>query len=182
MDTQVGKIFDKLTELELWDNTIVIFASDHGYHLGEHAWWNKVTVFEQGARAPFIAWVPGKTSPGTRTSSLIEFVDLYPTLAELCGLNPPHALDGKSFAPILNNPNHPGKTAAYTQVVRGQLMGRSVRTEQWRYTEWDFGREGIELYAHPQDPKEYHNLANKADLAGIQQKLKALLDKNFTAK
>jgi len=181
MDAQVGKILDKLTELDLWDNTIVIFASDHGYHLGEHAWWNKVTVFEQGARSPLIAWVPGITKAGTSTSSLIEFIDLYPTLADLCELDLPHEMDGESFAPILKDPKHPGKTTAYTQVVRGPLMGRSVRTDQWRYTEWDFGREGKELYAHPQDPIEYHNLADKPDLAKIQQHLKILLNSNFPA-
>ena len=178
-DTQIGKLFKVMDRLKLWDNTIVIMIGDHGYHLGEHGWWNKVTVFDLGARAPMMMWVPGEREMGQATNSVVELLDLYPTLIDYCELEAPHALSGASLRTVLEAPAKEILKPAYTQVSRGQLMGRSVRTDQWRYTEWDFGREGIELYAHPQDKKEYHNLADKPDLKGIQQTLKALLESKF---
>ena len=160
-DAQVGKLMDRLDQLELWDSTIVIIMGDHGYHLGEHDWWNKVTVFEDGARAPMLIWVPDALGMGKPTDSLMEFIDLYPTLVDYAGLAPPHKLSGASLRPVLEDPNASVKEAAYTQVTRGpKVMGRSVRTRRWRYTEWGEGKHGVELYDHSKDSGEYYNLSS----------------------
>jgi iduronate 2-sulfatase len=107
----------------------------------------------------------------------VEFVDIYPTLAELCGLDAPAGLQGRSFVPLLDNPRIQWKEAAYTQVQRGQNTGYSVRTERWRYTEWDEGRSGIELYDHRNDPGEYHNVAGDPKHSVLVNQLKGLLRK-----
>lgn len=96
MDAQLGKVFSAMDELDLWDNTIVILIGDHGHHLGEHDWWNKVTVYELGARAPMAVWVPGAKGMGHSTNAIVEFVDLYPTLLDLAGLDSPHEMSGIS--------------------------------------------------------------------------------------
>jgi uncharacterized sulfatase len=159
-DAQIGKVFDAMDRLKLWENTIVVLIGDHGYHLGEHDWWNKVTVYELGSRAPMIVWVPGAKGLGKRTEALIEFVDFYPTLIDYAGLKAPHELSGTSFRNVMDHPDLPGKEAAYTQVNRNGTVGRSVRTQRWRYTEWgQEGKDGVELYDHQNDPGEYHNLA-----------------------
>ena len=159
---------------------MVVLIGDHGYHLGEHEWWNKVTVFELGARAPMILWVPGTGAMGRETSALIEFVDLYPTLADYVGLKVPHRLSGRSLRPVIEDPASPGKAAAYTQVNRGRAVGRSVRTDRWRYTEWgDSGVAGIELYDHRNDPFEFRNLAERSDLADTRVGLVELLREGF---
>jgi arylsulfatase A-like enzyme len=174
-DAQVGKLLGALDRKRLWDSTIVVFMGDHGYHLGEHGWWNKVTVFELCARTPLIVWAPGARGMGESTAGIVEFIDLYPTIAELCGLQPPRGLEGTSFRPLLDDPLRPGKRAAYTQVVRGPGMGRSVRTDRWRYTEWVDGKQGVELYDHSLDPLEYHNLAHDPQYAATRAELKTLL-------
>ena len=148
---------------------------DHGYHLGEHRWWNKVTVFELCSRTPLIVWAPGFAGMGKRTRGIVEFVDLFPTLADLCGLTLSLNLEGVSFRPLIADPSRSGKNAAHTQVRRGERMGRSVRTDRWRYTEWDEGRLGVELYGHPKDPVEYRNLAGRPEYADVEKRLKALL-------
>ena len=176
MDAQLGKVLDALSRLHLWDNTIVVLLGDHGYHLGERGWWNKNTVFELSARSPLIVWAPGMRAAGQPCSRLVEFVDLYPTLAELCGLRPPGNLEGRSAVPLLADPARPWKKAAYTQVNRGRGgHGRSVRTERWRYIEWDGGKEGVELYDERQDPGEWHNLAADEACADTVKELSALL-------
>ncbi len=113
-------------------------------------------------------------------SRLVEFVDIYPTLAELSGLRPPGGLEGRSFVPLLNDPAQPWKEAAYTELRRGRILGRSVRTERWRYTEWAEGREGSELYDHRSDPGEYENLASDPARAGVVRKLRELLRRPLT--
>ena len=180
-DAQVGKILDAMDRLELWDNTIVILMGDHGYHLGEHDWWNKVTIYESGARAPMIVWMPNAAGMGQATNAIMEFVDLYPTLVDYAGLEAPHALSGHSIRPILENPSLPGKAAAYTQVNRGNRVGRSVRNARWRYTEWDNGKLGIELYDHNKDSGEYYNLSANPEYADICKVMKQLLDQGFVA-
>ncbi|MBX3440194.1 MAG: sulfatase [Planctomycetaceae bacterium] len=160
MDAQLGRILDTHDELDLWDTTVVLFVSDHGYHLGERGWWNKNTLFELSTRAPLIVWAPRMKGTGKATTAIVEFVDFYPTVAELAGLSSPADLEGRSFARLLNDPDLPGKQAAYTQVTRGEITGRSIRTDRYRYTKWDGG--GIasrELYDHVSDPGEWHNLA-----------------------
>ncbi len=175
MDAQLGRVLDALDRLELWDSTVVVFFSDHGYHLGERGWWNKNTLFELSARAPLIVWAPSMAGAGRTTARLVEFVDLYPTLADLSGIEPPAGLPGRSFRALLDDPALPWKTAAYTQVRRGQIVGRSVRTERWRYTEWDGGRAGLELYDHGTDPGEWHNLANDRKYSRTVAELERLL-------
>jgi uncharacterized sulfatase len=179
MDTQVGKIIAAMNRMKLWHNTIVIFFSDHGYHLGQRGWWNKNTVFELSARVPLIMVTPGMKSKGKSCSRIVEFVDIYPTLADLCGLSAPDNLEGKSFKPLLKNPNLSWKKAAFTQVQRGKIAGRSVRTGRWRYTEWDGGRQGVELYDHDNDPGEYYNLARDSQYTQTIARLKRLLRENM---
>ncbi len=181
IDAQIGKIFEAMDRHELWDNTMVIFIGDHGYHLGEHGWWNKVTVYELGSRAPMIAWVPGAKGMGKPSRAIIEFVDLYPTFIDYTGLQAPHAFCGFSLRPVFDAPDHRGKEAAFSQVNRGQHVGRSVRTQRWRYTEWGpEGRQGIELYEHETDHGEYYNLADQPTLAEIRKRLSQRLAEQFS--
>ena len=175
MDAQVGKIIAAMDRLRLWHNTTVVFFGDHGYHLGERGWWNKNTLFELSARAPLIVVTPDMKNPGVHCSRIVEFVDIYPTLADLHGLPAPGNLAGTSFKPLLNDPNLSGKKMAFTQVQRGRIAGRSVRTERWRYNEWDEGRQGVELYDHDNDPGEYYNLAHDPRHAQTITELKKLL-------
>jgi uncharacterized sulfatase len=180
VDAQVGKVLDALDRLKLADNTIVVLFGDHGWALGEHGQWQKRLLFEEVARVPFIIALPKAkvTAPCLRT---VEFVDLYPTLAELCGVTPPANLEGKSLRPLLENPKAPWTKPAITQAVHSEgaqrSMGYSVRTERWRYTEWDSGAAGAELYDHDADPHEYKNLAKDAKYAATVAELKALLPK-----
>ncbi len=175
VDAQIGKVLKTLEEEGLAGKTIILLASDHGYHLGERGWWNKNTLFELTARTPLIVSHPEMKAKGKNCLRLVEFVDIYPTLAGLCGLTPPSNLEGRSFAPLLDNPGQPWKEGACTQLQRGKIAGRSLRTERWRYTEWDGGRQGAELYDHESDPGEYRNLAGDLKSAEVVKKLKALL-------
>ncbi len=175
MDAQLGKIMAAMDRLGLWQNTTVVFFGDHGYHLGDHGWWNKNTLFELSARAPLIVVTPEMKNRGAHCSGMVEFLDIYPTLVDLHGLPAPGHLAGTSFISLLNDPTLPGKKTAFTQVQRGRIAGRSVRTERWRYTEWDEGREGVELYDHENDPGEYYNLAQNPQHIRTVEKLKKLL-------
>jgi iduronate 2-sulfatase len=163
LDANVGRVLDALDRLGLRDNTIVVFISDHGYHLGEHGQWMKQTLFERSARAPLIIAGPGIAARGRATSRVVEFLDLYPTLAALTRLRAPEDLHGRSLAPLLKNPDAKWDHPAITQVQRGPAgstyMGYSIRTERWRYTEWDSGKRGVELYDEGGDPNEDKNLA-----------------------
>ncbi|NOT62264.1 MAG: sulfatase [Acidobacteria bacterium] len=174
MDAQVGKLLDALEQTKQLDNTVIVFIGDHGYHLGEHNWWNKDTLFELSARAPLIISAP-EAAPGAKrgatANGIAEFLDLYPTLIEFAGLAAPHKLEGVSLKALLNNPKAKGKDAAFTLCRRG----RSVRTDRWRYTEWDQGAQGEELYDHQHDPGEYRNLANDAQWASVKVALKQRL-------
>lgn len=178
VDAQVGSLLDALDRLDLWKNTIVVITSDHGVHLGEQGWWTKNTVLEPSARVPMIVYAPDLGSGGRRSERLVELVDLYPTLAELAGLDPPRGLEGRSFRALLEDPDREWKQAAYTQVQLGEVMGRSVRTERWRYTEWAEGREGRELYDHRNDPGELRNLAADPDLREVVEELSRLLGRS----
>jgi iduronate 2-sulfatase len=180
-DAQFGRLLEAMDRLELWENTMVIVIGDHGYHLGEHGWWNKVTVYELGARSPMMVWMPGAKGMGKPTSAIIEFVDLYPTLIDYAGLKAPHKLSGTSLRPVFDDPEHPGKEAAFTQVNRGKNVGRSVRTKRWRYTEWGpDGKSGIELYDHQADPREYHNLVDQPKYSKPRKKLANYLAETFS--
>jgi uncharacterized sulfatase len=180
VDVQVGKVLDALDRLGLADKTIVVFWGDHGWSLGEHGQWQKQLLFEESARVPFIIALPKTKATGVSPRT-VELLDIYPTLADLCGLKPPATVEGKSLRPLLENPNAKWEKPALTQQLRArgenQIMGYSVRTERWRYTEWDGGKAGSELYDHDKDPHEWHNLADDPSAAKTVAELKKLLPK-----
>ncbi len=180
MDAQVGRLLDTLDELGLSENTVIILWGDHGWHLGEQSIWGKSTNFEIATRAPLIIAAPGVAQPGGKARGLAEFVDIYPTLSELCGLPRPAHLQGASLVPQLKNPEAPGKTAAFSQFERpGKITGYSIRTERWRYTEWlqpDGSRLAEELYDHESDPLETSNAASDTRHAAQIQDLRQRLE------
>ncbi|MEQ8790426.1 MAG: sulfatase [Pirellulaceae bacterium] len=174
LDTNVGKLLDALDREGLTDNTIVVFWSDHGFHLGEQSLWCKTSNFELDARVPLIIATPHQKTAGQQTGALVELVDLYPTLAELCSLPLPEGLEGTSMKPLLEDPWRAWKTAAFTQhprpaYYRGkpEAMGYSMRNGRWRYTEWrtldGAAAVAVELYDQLLDPHETVNLAGTAD-------------------
>lgn len=192
VDAQVGRLLDALEENGLDENTIVVFWSDHGYHLGEHnGIWQKRTLFEQSSRSPLIIRVPGAEGNGTPSPRIVEFVDIYPTLTEVAGIPSPEGLEGRSLAPLLEDPDAEWSGTAITQILRPAddrldtpVMGRSIRTDRWRYTDWAEGEKGIELYDHWADPMEFDNLAispSKEDKA-VMDRLRPLLDAKASGK
>ena len=181
MDAQVGRVLDALTRLGLANDTIVVFTSDHGYLLGEHGLWQKQSLFEESARVPLLIRSPGAAGNGKTSPRTVELVDLYPTLADLCVLPAPQYLAGASLRPLLENPQAVWKRPAFTQVQRGTFPGHSVRNERWRYTEWDRGGKGVELYDHAADPQEMKNLAAVPQHAAVVTELKSLARQNWPA-
>ena len=162
IDAQIKIVLDSLKESGEWENTIVIFTSDHGYHLGDHFLWGKVTLFDIGAKVPFIVHAPGLTKPGTRSEAMVELIDIYPTLVQLTGLTPPGHLQGASLRPLLDHPERLGKKKyAYSIVTRGKEMGYALRNQRWRYGKWS---DGEELYNLTNDPEEKNNLVKKEGL------------------
>ncbi len=160
-DAQVGRVLDQLDALGLTEKTVIVFAGDHGFHLGEHGKWLKNTLFEVSLRSPLIVIVPGQTNPGTKTDALVELVDIYPTLCDMCHLPIPPELEGVSMAPVIAEPTHPWKTAAFSQLSRSGTRGYSIRTAQYRYTEWgNKGKRGRELYDYDVDPDETVNIVD----------------------
>jgi arylsulfatase A-like enzyme len=163
MDAQVGRVIGALDRLGLADNTIIVFTSDHGYHMGEHGLWQKLSLFEESARVPLLIIAPGIAAGGGVAAAPVGHVDLFPTLAELCDVKAPANLQGQSLVPMLKDPSITGRGWAMSQVVRRggsqRFFGYSLRTPRWRYTEWDEGRRGRELYDHDTDTKELTNLA-----------------------
>lgn len=180
MDAQLGRVLDALDKKQLWGKTLVIFVGDHGYHTGERQWWNKNTLFERSCRAPLIIAAPGMDG-GRVTQSLVEFVDLYPTVADFCGLTLPHEVAGASLRPVLVDPAAGIKDAAFSLLVRNpKLHARSIRTERWRFSLWSDGV--TELYDHDADPEELHDVS--AEHAKVVAELTARIEKlpRFPAK
>jgi iduronate 2-sulfatase len=178
VDAQIGRVVDALDRLGLRENTVIVFWSDHGYSLGTHGLWMKQSCFEDSARVPLIVAAPGMKAGGV-SPRLVELIDLYPTLADLAGLAPPAKLPGASLRPLLAKPDAPWDRPAFTQVERGGFPGHSVRTPRWRYTEWDDGRQGAELYDEQNDPGEMKNLAADPARAATIAELKALVKQNW---
>src|SRR5689334_10606088 len=173
MDAQVGLLLDTLDRLKLWDNTVVVFLGDHGWHLGQHdGFWAKMSIMEESARAPLIIYAPGKKSNAV-SPRLAEFVDVFPTLTDLCGLPLPGGLEGISLAPFLDDPNRPWKKAAFTVATRPRGLGRAVRTETHTLLVWPDGSE--QLYDHTRDPHEYENLALDTRVKETTNELRQLL-------
>ena len=179
MDRQVGVLLDQLDRLKLWEQTVIVLFSDHGFHLGDHGGlWAKLTLFEQSARTPLLIAAPG-VKRGVSSPRVVELLDLYPTLADLAGLQLPAGVAGRSLRSLLLEPrrrwDHPALTMVFHETDAGKVEGRSVRDERWRYTEWDGGRGGRELYDHRQDPREYTNLADDPRFASTIARLRPLL-------
>jgi uncharacterized sulfatase len=175
MDAQVGVLLETVDRLKLWDNTVVQLFSDHGYHLGDHnGLWAKLTNFEQAAHSPLLIAAPGY-GKGKACARLVEFVDIFPTVAELCALAKPARLEGQSLVPLLRQVDARWDKPARTMVHHKDVVGKSVRSERWRYTEWDGGKKGVELYDHERDVGEYHNLAGDPSYADTVAEMKRLL-------
>lgn len=205
VDSQVGRVLAKLAALKLDENTIVLVTGDHGYQLGEHGLWAKQTLFEEGTRVPLIVAAPG-VKAGVRRG-LVEQVDIFPTLVGLAGLAVPAGVQGSTLQPMLADPAAPGKAAVFStmQAPRpraaggdsaaklehfaevtsgsglGALMGRSIRTDRYRYIEWDEGRAGRQLYDHDTDPHELNNLADNPAHATRLEELRRQLEHHVQA-
>ena len=188
MDAQIGLVLDHLDQTSLWDNTIVVLVADHGYHLWEHNWLTKCTPYELSAHVPLIVWAPGQPGMGKNAPGLVESLDLYPSLAALCGVTPPAEIQGTSFVPLLKDPTGPGKEAAYTTVMHEDANfrdhpvrpkpgdgrnGYSVRNDRYRFTQWSDGQ--TELYDHTNDPIEYHDLSHDPDHQPVVAQMTELL-------
>jgi len=173
VDAQLGVVLDALDRLALWDDTVVVFLSDHGIQRGEHGLWRKNMLFEESARVPLIVAAPQVVRPGIPTAALAELVDVYPTLADLAGVPAPAGLDGVSLRPLLLDPAARVKDAAVTVSSRGLRLARSLRTDRYRYTWWR--PDAAELYDHQADPAERHNLAglarHQATVAALRRRL-----------
>lgn len=203
LDAQVGRVIDALDKQGLAESTIVVFTSDHGYHMGEHGLYQKMSLFEESARVPLVIAAPGRCQAGSVARAPVSQVDIFPTLAALCGVEAPKNLQGQSLVPLLADPAAAGRGWAVTQVVRNArvgglarksdpvangktpFFGYSLRTPRWRYTEWDEGREGRELYDHDADPKELTNLADApahaATVAELSKQLAAAVKTTLPA-
>jgi iduronate 2-sulfatase len=185
MDAQAGLVLHALDRMKLWDRTTVVFFGDHGYHTGEHGMWHKMTLFEESTRVPLMIHAPGIGGAGKRCRGLVELLDLYPTLAETCEIKPPAGLEGMSLAPLLADPAKRGKPAVYSVVGRNDdrtlshkeptYFGHAVRTERWRYIEWDGSRRGHELYDHKNDPQELRNVADEVEYHSTVTEMKKFL-------
>jgi arylsulfatase A-like enzyme len=189
MDAQVGRLLDELDRLQLAHKTVVILWGDHGWQLGEHGLWCKHTNYETSTRAALVLSVPGQQSAGRKTDALVEYVDIYPTLVDVCGLPLPSGLEGTSFKPLLDDPRRPWKKAAFSQYPRnvagrGRGMGYTIRTDRYRLVEWSVpGKDfrAYELYDHRADPGENVNLAQRPEHAATIKELAAALQAGWRA-
>lgn len=190
MDAQVGKVLAELDKLGLRDKTIVILWGDHGWQLGEHDTWAKHTAWETATRAPLIISVPRQKTVGQKSNSLVEFVDIFPSLAELCGLPMLEELEGISFVPLLKEPQREWKKAAFSLWPKkipnvGDGMGRAIRTDRYRLVEWSVPQKTdfreYELYDHQADPQENESIANKPENKKLVEELTKQLHAGWPA-
>ncbi len=178
MDAQVGKVLDALQRTGQAENTIVIFTSDHGYHLGEHDFWAKVSLHEESAAVPLIISVPGK-QPAV-CHSLTELLDLYPTVARLCGLEVPARLQGLDLSPVFDDPAHRVREAAFS--VAPSHKGFLLREERWAYIQYqEDASGGCELFDMDRDPHQYTNLAGQPEFAEQVQQFRAKMEAKLRA-
>ncbi|MDA0920817.1 MAG: sulfatase [Planctomycetota bacterium] len=177
-DAQVGRIVAAVDRLGLAENTVIVFTSDHGYHMGEHGYWQKTTLFENAAHVPLIISAPNSKAAGQSTECPAEMIDFYPTLADLCGLEAPANLSGVSLKPVLSDPTARPRLDSLTQYDAGY----SLRVSHYRFTEWGKdGSLGAELYDHETDPEELVNLAGRPDSASIVKRLSRRLRERIAA-
>jgi iduronate 2-sulfatase len=190
IDALVGRLLDRLEQHNLADNTVIVFWSDHGFHLGEQGLWAKANNYELSTRVPLIIAKPGMKPDNLKTDALVELIDIFPTLTELCSLPTPKNLDGRSLAPLMNDPNRPWSEAAFSQYPRafeghrhkrhGDVMGYAVRTDRYRYVQWKEWESGKivarELYDVHADPDEMTNLAQDSTHQATISRLSTLLE------
>lgn len=179
IDAQIGRVLNALEKNGLVENTVVILWSDHGYHLGEKGLWGKTTNYELDTRVAMICRKPGMKTAGKRTKALVELVDVYPSLVDLCGMKADSPLEGTSVAPLLENPDREWKGAAFSQFGRGKALGYAMRTENYRYVEWVKGDEVVEreLYDQIEDPEERVNLVREGDRSEVVESLSTKLNR-----
>jgi arylsulfatase A-like enzyme len=182
-DWNLGRVVAELDRLDLRRRTVIVVWGDHGYHLGEKGKWSKhASLFEVGTRVPLLIIAPGAKGNGQACPRVVQSIDIYPTLTELCGVAGPKGLEGRSLAPLLADPQKEWKHPAYTVAGPGRVAGAAVRTERWRYAEWDGGKAGAVLFDHEADPHEQKNLADDKKHAEVRDELSALLKKVVPAK
>lgn len=188
IDAQIGMLIDELEKQGLLKNTVIVVWSDHGFHLGELGLWAKTTNYELDTRVPLIIAAPGQKTAGSKTDAIVELVDLYPTLSELAGIPLPEDLDGQSLLPLLQDPSRTWKNTAFSQFPRPwmytgtpRVMGYSIRTDDFRYTEWknraDGTVEASELYHYDGKGIEEVNLSGQPDYQLIEAEMKKQLSK-----
>ena len=181
IDAQIGRILKQMDMLNLTENTVIVFWGDHGFHIGEHGLWRKNTLFENAIRSPLIISMPGQKYPNLSSNALVELIDIYPTLCDICQIQIPEEVEGISMLPVIEEPSLPWKTAAFSQLRRtinntGFVDGYTMRTDQYRYTEWgNNGQYGLELYDYTADPYETFNIANHIDNKELIEQLKVKL-------
>jgi len=188
-DAMVGRLLDELSRLKLTGNTVIVLWGDHGFHLGEQGLWAKANNYELSTRVPLIISVPGQANAGAGTDALVELVDVYPTLADVCGLNAPIGVEGISLKPLIAEPARSWKSAVFSQYPRardgsrhrghGDIMGYAVRTDLYRYVEWREWKSrdvvAVELYDHRNDSDEMHNIASQPEHERTVQSLSRIL-------
>ena len=180
VDAQVGRVLDKLKETGLDKNTIVVFTSDHGYHLGEHGHWMKKTLFDNGTRIPLIVSGPGINKNEKIMDAPVEMIDIYPTLMDLTGKKTPSFVSGKSFASLLKDSSKRVRKSALTELIIGSkdkmVQGYSIKTNRYRLTQWgENGVHGYELYDHKFDKPELNNLANEEAYRALKDSLEKVI-------
>jgi len=179
VDSQFGKVMDCVEKEGLFSDTVIVFMGDHGYHHGDHGGhWGKWTLYETSLKAPLIVYDPERAKGKTGVcQGAVEFIDLFPTLCELCGVPKPKQLSGKSLIPLLSDPkrewNHPAFGAWRSQ------NGRAVRLQRWKYMEWEKGRAGRALFDLETDPNEYYNLADKKEFVDRVQEMAQLIENTY---